>query len=57
MLVEMEIKANEIFARYAKLYYDTDFITSVLFFDQEGIDGFGSCWLVKKSKYLIHTQS
>ena len=53
----MEIKANEIFARYAKLYYDTDFITSVLFFDQEGIDGFGSCWLVKKSKYLIHTQS
>lgn len=56
-LVDMEIKANEVFARYAKMYYDSDFITTVLFFDQEGIDGFGSCWLVKKSKYFLQIHS
>ena len=49
-LIEMEKKANEVFARYAKMYYDNDFITTDSFFDQEGTDGFGSCWLVKKCK-------
>jgi len=46
----MEVKANEIFTRYAKLYYDENFLTSVYFFDTDD-NGFGSCWLVKKSKY------
>ena len=48
-LLEMEINANEVFKRYAQLYYDKDFLTSVYFFDVE-TSGFGSCWLVKKSK-------
>jgi len=45
----MELKANDVFARYAKLYYDKDFITSVFFFESGADDGFGSCWLVKKT--------
>lgn len=49
-LLEMEVKANDVFARYAKLYYDKDFITSVYFFESGATDGYGSCWLVKKSK-------
>lgn len=32
-LLQMEIKANEVFARYAKMYYDRNFYTSVYFFD------------------------
>ena len=48
-LLEMESKANEMFSKYAKLYYDNDFWTSVYFFDTD-TNGFGSCWLVKKSK-------
>ena len=49
-LLEMEQLANATFARYAKLYYDRDFLTSVYFFDQEhNANGFGSCWLVKKT--------
>jgi hypothetical protein len=48
-LLEMEQKANDVFARYAKLYYDSNFHTSVYFFDTDD-NGFGSCWLVKKSK-------
>ena len=47
-LLEMEQKANEVFARYAKLYYDNNFHTSVYFFDTDD-NGFGSCWLVKKT--------
>ena len=39
------------FQRYAKLYYDMNFLTSVYFFDAEN-NGFGSCWLIKKSKFL-----
>jgi len=31
------------------LYYDNNFLTSVFFFDTDN-NGFGSCWLVKKSK-------
>lgn len=49
-LLEMERKANEVFKRYAKLYYDMNFLTSVYFFDAEN-NGFGSCWLIKKSKF------
>jgi capping protein beta len=49
-LLEMEQKANDVFARYAKLYYDNNFLTSVFFFDTDN-NGFGSCWLVKKSKF------
>jgi len=47
-LLEMEQMANEVFHRYAKLYYDQDFHTSVYFFDTDD-NGFGSCWLVKKN--------
>ncbi len=50
-LAAMEVVANELFAKYAKLYYDKDFITSVYFFDTGSTTGgYGSCWLVKKSK-------
>ena len=49
-LLDMEQKANEVFARYAKMYYDDNFYTSVYFFDTDIDQGFGSCWLVKKSK-------
>ena len=51
-LLEMEIKANEVFKRYAQLYYDKDYLTTVNFYDVE-TSGFGSCWLVKKSKYIV----
>jgi len=51
-LLEMEQKANEVFQRYAKLYYDMNYLTSVYFFDAEN-NGFGSCWLIKKSKYSL----
>ena len=44
----METAANETFSRYAKLYYDKDFITSVYFFESGAENAFGSCWLVKK---------
>ena len=47
-LREMEEKANDIFQRYAKLYYDKDFLTSVYFFDTDGTE-FVTAWLVKKS--------
>lgn len=47
-LLEMEKRANDMFMRYAKLYYDNNFITSVYFFDTD--NGFGSSWLLKKSK-------
>lgn len=50
-LLEMEKTSNDIFFRYAKLYYDENFHTSVYFFDTDD-NGFGSCWLVKKSKWL-----
>jgi hypothetical protein len=46
-LHQMEQMANDIFARYARMYYDQNFKTSVYFFDTDDI-GFGSCWLVKK---------
>lgn len=46
----MEGKANELFFRYCKLYYDSDFHSSVYFFDTDTANGFGSCWLIKKSK-------
>jgi hypothetical protein len=50
-LLEMEQKANVVFERYAKLYYDSNYLTSVFFFDTDN-NGFGSCWLVKKSKCI-----
>ena len=46
----MEQAANDVFARYAKQYYDNNFYTSVYFFDTDD-NGFGSCWLIKKSKF------
>lgn len=52
-LLAMEQKSNEVFQRYAKLYYDSDFLTSVYFFDTESAQGFGSCWLIKKSKSAL----
>ena len=51
-LLEMEAKANDLFFKYCKLYYDSDFTTSVYFFDTDTASGFGSCWLIKKSKYI-----
>ena len=51
-LLSMEMKANEVFQRYAKLYYDNSYLTSVYFFDTD-IKGFGSCWLVKKCKSIF----
>jgi len=48
------VRANEVFGRYCKGYYDKDFLSSVYFFDTDQEGGFGSCWLVKKSKSLIH---
>ena len=49
-------RANAIFGRYAKMYYDDNFTTSVYFFDIDGSDssrhGFGSSWLIKKCKSL-----
>merc|ERR1719329_1369932 len=47
-LLEMEGKANDLFFRYSKLYYDSDFHSSVYFFDTDTANGFGSCWLIKK---------
>jgi len=43
----MEMKANDVFARYATLYFDQA-MTSVYFFDTD-YEGFGACFLVKKS--------
>ncbi len=43
----MEEKANEVFTRYAQMYFDTGFFTSVYFFDTDH-DGFGACFLIKK---------
>ena len=37
----MEQTANEVFARYAKMYYDNNVSTSVYFFDTDD-NGFGS---------------
>lgn len=50
-LLEMEQKANDVWQRYAKLYYDNNFKTSVYFFDTDN-NGFGSAWLIKKCKYF-----
>lgn len=52
-LLEMEQKANDVFERYAKLYYDNNYFTSVYFFDTDD-NGFGSCWLIKKSKFRLN---
>ena len=46
----MEQKANDVFQRYATLYFDQA-LTSVYFFDTD-YDGFGACFLVKKSKSI-----
>ena len=50
-LLEMEGKANDLLFKYCKLYYDSDFHSSVYFFDTDTANGFGSCWLIKKSKW------
>jgi len=46
----MEGKANDLLFKYCKLYYDSDFNSSVYFFDTDTANGFGSCWLIKKVK-------
>jgi capping protein beta len=48
-LLRMEQAANVVFQRYAQLYYDKDYLTSVYFFDTND-SGFGSCWLVNKNQ-------
>lgn len=45
-LLALEQKANDVFQRYAQLYFDQA-MTSVYFFDTTG-NGFGGCFLVKK---------
>jgi capping protein beta len=52
-LLRLEQKANEVFQRYAKLYYDSGYITSVYFFESD-LKGFGSCWALKKCKFNPH---
>lgn len=47
-LLQLEQKANDVFQRYAQLYFDQA-LTSVYFFDTD-YDGFGACFLVKKCK-------
>lgn len=49
-LLQLEQKANEIFYRYAHLYFDSA-LTSVYFFDTD-YEGFGGCFLVKKCKEI-----
>jgi len=41
----MEIKANEVFDRYCRGYYENNYLSSVYFFDTDN-NAFGSCWLV-----------
>ena len=44
----LEQKFNEIFMRYAMLYFDQgDTLTSVYLFDTD-VAGFGGCFLIKK---------
>ena len=45
-LLQLEVRANELFATYVHLYYD-DAISSVYFNDTE-TQGFNACFLVKK---------
>ena len=54
-LLAMEQKANEVFARYATMYFDTTAITSVYLFDIAEVDGFGACFLVKKGTTICLT--
>jgi capping protein beta len=42
----LEVKANEVFQRYAGMYFDQGFFSSVYFFDTDS--GFGGAFLVKK---------
>ena len=48
-LLQLEQKANEVYQRYASLYFDNTAITSVYFFDTD-YDGFGAAFLTKKGK-------
>ena len=50
-LLQLEQKANDVFQRYAQLYFDTNALTSVYFFDTD-YDGFGAAFLIKKGKRL-----
>ena len=54
-LYEMEIMANNLFSKYARMYYDSNYRTSVYFFDTDD-NGFGSCWLVKKEIKFERTE-
>ncbi len=47
-LLQLEQKANDVFARYATLYFDSGATTSVYMFDTD-YEGFGAAFLVKKS--------
>lgn len=46
-LLALEQKSNEVFQRYAQMYFDSAF-TSVYYFDTDF--GFGAAFLIKKSK-------
>lgn len=45
-LLQLEQKANEMFAQYVKLYYD--YATSSVYFKDTDTQGFDACFLVKK---------
>ena len=46
-LLQLEQKFNDVFSRYAMLYFDSA-LTSVYLFDTE-YEGFGGCFLIKKA--------
>jgi capping protein beta len=50
-LLQLEQKFNDVFARYASLYFDQA-TTSVYLFDTD-YEGFGGCFLVKKCNHCI----
>ena len=45
-LLQLEQKANDLFATYVKLYYD--YATSSVYFNDTDTQGFNACFLVKK---------
>lgn len=46
-LLQLEQKANEVFATYVQLYYD--FAVSSVYFNDTDTQGFNACFLVKKN--------
>jgi len=48
-LLDLEEQANDIFERYAFMYYGEQAVSSVFFFDTD-FDGYGACYLIKNGK-------